>query len=187
MPALLDVTPKERALPAPSDLYHADCYTWALQQAAALRRGDFEAVDWENVIEEIEDVGKSQKRAWESQCRRLVQHILELKHWQPEDPEVGRGWILSVQNARIEMEDTIDENPGLKSERDEMLRNAWRYGRKLAAIELANYDSGSEEVRGYKEAKRKWMQLIPEACPYTVEQIEDEEWWPEEVRRKFGL
>ena len=153
----------------------------------ALRRGDFEAVDWENMIEEVEDVDKSQQRAWESQCRRIVHHILKLKHWRPEDPLVGGGWIESVEHARVEMAVTIDENPGLKSERAKMLRKAWRYGRRLAVNELAAYESGSKEAASRKAARRKWMQLIPEACPYTVEQVEDEGRWPEDVRSKLEL
>lgn len=187
MPTTVPATPSERRVPTPRELYWNDSYTWALEQAAALRRRDFDAVDWDNVIEEVEDVGRSQERAWESQCQRIVLHMLKLQHWQPEDPTIGMGWIQSVDNARLELEKTVSKNPGLKSAREEMLRDAWRYGRRLAVNQLAIYELGSKEAPGYKNVQRQWMQRIPESCPYTVAQIEDEDWWPEEVRPKLGF
>lgn len=180
-------TPRKRPVPPPNELYRDDSYTWALEQAAALRRRDFDAVDWDNVIEELEDVGRSRERAWESQCQTIVLHMLELQHWQPEDPTIGMGWVQAVYTARLELEKTVSKNPGLKSARDEMLRDAWRYGRRLAVNQLAIYELGSNEASGYKNAQRKWMRRIPECCPYTLAQIEDEDWWPEEIRPKLGF
>ena len=53
-------------------LYREDGYGWAIEQADALRRRDVGAIDWENVSEEIEAVGKSEKREWTSYCRRIA-------------------------------------------------------------------------------------------------------------------
>lgn len=187
MPTAGPAAPNTRPVPPPNELYRNDSYTWALEQAAALRRRDFHAVDWDNVIEEVEDVGRSRERAWESQCQTIVLHMLQLQHWQPEDPMIGMGWILAVDNARLELEKTVDKNPGLKSARDQMLRDAWRYGRRLAVNQLAIHEFGSQGASGYKNAQRRWMQRIPESCTYTLAQIEDEDWWPEEVRPRLGL
>ena len=187
MPSTIPATPNTRPVPPLNELYRNDSYTWALQQAVALRRRDFDAVDWDNVIEEIEDVGRSRERAWESQCQTIVLHMLQLQHWQPQDPMIGMGWILAVANARLELEKTVNENPSLKPVRDQMLRDAWRYGRRLAVNQLAIHELGSQGASGYNNPQRRWMQRIPESCTYTLAQIEDEDWWPEEVRPKLGL
>lgn len=187
MPSTIPATPNTCPVPPLNELYRNDSYTWAVEQAAALRRRDFDAVDWDNVIEEVEDVGRSRERAWESQCQTIVLHMLQLQHWQPEDPMIGMGWILTVGNARMELEKTVNENPGLKPARGQMLREAWRYGRRLAVNQLAVHEFGSQGASGYKNAQHRWMQRIPESCTYTLAQIEDEDWWPEEVRPRLGL
>ena len=180
-------TPNTRSVPLSNELYRHDSYTWAVEQAAALRRRDFDAVDWDNVIEEVEDIGRSRERAWEHRCQTIVLHLLQLQHCQPQDPMIAMVWILAVDNARLELEKTVNENPGLKPARGQMLRDAWRYGRRLAVNQLAVHEFGSQGASGYKNAQRRWMQRIPESCPYALAQIENEDWWPEEVRPRLGL
>ena len=76
-------------------MYRNDPYTWALQQAAAMRRGDIAAIDRENVIEEIEDLGRAEERQWTKNCSRVIEHLLKmedhptptastLRHWRGE-------------------------------------------------------------------------------------------------------
>ena len=84
MPPVVEIT-RERWVQALAELYTRDFYSWAMQQADALRRRDYAAVDWENVIEEIEDVGRSERRTWTSHCAVLVEHVLKLEHWKSED------------------------------------------------------------------------------------------------------
>ena len=55
-----------------SDLYQRDGYSWALQQAEALRRRDLEQIDWENVIEEIEGLARAERKAWVSHCGHAI-------------------------------------------------------------------------------------------------------------------
>ena len=62
--------------------YETDYYQWTQVMAKALRERDYSRIDWDNLIEEIEDMGKSQKRAIESLLMRLTEHLLKLKYWQ---------------------------------------------------------------------------------------------------------
>ena len=62
--------------------YETDYYKWTQLMAKALRERDYSSIDWDNLIEEIEDMGKSQKRAIESLLMRLTEHLLKLKYWQ---------------------------------------------------------------------------------------------------------
>lgn len=64
-----------------NQLYDRDFYLWIEQMTTALSNRDFEAMDWSNLLEEIEDMGKSEKRSLESYLERLVEHILKLKYW----------------------------------------------------------------------------------------------------------
>ena len=167
------------------ELYWADTYTWAMQQADALRRRDFSEVDWDNVIEEIEDLGRSELRSWKSHCANLIRHMLKLEYWQSWDIETGQSWIRTITNAREQMRDTLDENPGLQSKRQEMLEQAWKTGRRNVASDLAGLQAGSQVSRDYKNAWREWERKLPNHCPYELAAIEDPAWWPEAVQHKL--
>lgn len=167
------------------DLYWHDTYSWAMQQAEALRRRDFEAVDWENLIEEVEDMGRSERRTWTSHCKNLVEHMLKLEWRDPREAEVGQRWIDTVRNARISMRETIEDNPGLQSQRPEMLSRAWVRGRNAAVVGLASYEVGATVGSNFRNACRRWEKQLPAECPYTVAEMEDFDWWPEGIARKF--
>ena len=80
--------------------YHSDGYTWAIEQADALRRRDFAAVDWDNVIEEIEDVGRREKNHWRSCCTRVLEHLLKIEHYREATNEVLRHWMSEIEDFR---------------------------------------------------------------------------------------
>lgn len=88
-----------------------------MQQAEALRRRDFATINWENLIEEVEDMGRSERRTWTSHCKNLVEYMLKLEWRDPGELETGPRWIDTVHNARLSMRETIEENPGLQSQR----------------------------------------------------------------------
>ena len=87
-----------------SDLYDKDTYTWALQQADALRRRSANEVDWENVAEEIESVGKTEARELENRYIVLLTHLLK---WLYQPGMRSRSWEASIRVASImgEMQD----------------------------------------------------------------------------------
>jgi Domain of unknown function DUF29 len=79
----------------PDDLYHRDALAWAEQQAALLRRaarGEWvNDIDWDHVVEEIEDVGLSELSAVKSHLRQLLIHLLKLHGWP--DTQTGEHWL----------------------------------------------------------------------------------------------
>ena len=99
-------------------LYDEDFVLWSKQQAEALRaaaRGATnQPIDWENVAEEIDSLGRSDKRELGSQIRRIIEHLLKLEHSHAIDPR--HGWIESIGNARNEVEVLLEDSPSLKSE-----------------------------------------------------------------------
>ena len=116
-----------------AELYHSDAYAWSVEQSDALRRRDFDAIDWENVIEEIESVGRTEKRIWTSKCANTITHLLKIEHARMATPEevdrLGRG---SSGLPSPPWSGVIVDNPRLQNLYPEMFRAAWHQGRSKA-------------------------------------------------------
>src|SRR6266851_8036301 len=85
----------------PAELYDRDYYTWTQEQARSLREHRIEEVDWSNVADEIEDLGKSERSALRSRLTRLLEHLLKFAHARERMFENNaRGWELGVRIAR---------------------------------------------------------------------------------------
>lgn len=87
-----------------------------MQQAEALRRRDFDAIDWDNVIEEIEDVGARHRDRWIALCARTLEHLLAIEHWDRPSNSAFRAWVGEVDNFRRQMARVLRRNPGLQGQ-----------------------------------------------------------------------
>ncbi|MDJ0576123.1 MAG: DUF29 domain-containing protein [Xenococcaceae cyanobacterium MO_234.B1] len=96
-----------------SNLYHQDFDLWLKKSATAIKNKDFQNIDWDNLLTEIEDMGKSQRRALESYTRRLIQHILKLKYWKSERKYNSQHWRIEVRNFRREVKKILEDSPSL--------------------------------------------------------------------------
>jgi hypothetical protein len=132
-------------------LYETDYHKWAMETAAALREGRLQDIDLEATAEEIEDLGKSERKALRSAVAQLFMHLLKTKV-QPH--LAGASWRASIKNQRDEIADIIEENPSLKSLLSDpaFLKRAYRTAVQLAVIET--------------EMPEK---TFPDTCPFTVE------------------
>jgi hypothetical protein len=138
--------------------YQRDFYSWLLEQARHVREGRWDAVDRENVAEEIESLGREQFNKLESALRVLILHILK---WDHQAARRSRSWALSIRQQRLEVDDVLADNPGLRPRIAEALARAYRKAR-LQAIKETNL----------KESR------FPEACPYSFDDV---------VSREFSL
>jgi hypothetical protein len=122
-------------------LYDEDFLAWTKQQAKGLREAAKHQInqplDWENLAEEIESLGISQKTALRSQMRRIIQHLLKLEFSPATEPR--RGWSESVSDARSEIEDLLELSPSLKSEVSGAMALALRQGSRKAVFDLQKY------------------------------------------------
>ena len=179
-----------------ADLYNSDVYSWSVKQAAALRRRDFAAVDWDNVIEEIEDVGKSEKRTWTSLCTRTIEHLLRIEHYREATKETLKKWEAEIRQFRRDMCDTIVDNPSLQAESKAMFAKAWRRARNNTCDRLAQYDEQNNRQLDFHLAKRQRDLILPDTCPYRFEDVTafklqrsdrnpqpDDKVWPPQVAR----
>ena len=115
-----------------SAAYGRDLYSWSQAQARLLREGNWDAVDRDNVAEEIESLGRTEFNRLESALRVLLLHVLKWDH----QPKLrSRSWTLSIQAQRVEIDDVLADNPGLKPRIGEALARAYRKARIEAAKE----------------------------------------------------
>ena len=180
--------------PREGRLYDRDFWAWTQEQAGALRRRDLGAIDWDNVIEEIETLGRSEKRAWMSYCRNVTSHLLKIE--QSQGGESIDHWREEVEAWRVEMHDRLADNPGLKRELHKMLAKAWKLGREDAVKKLAE-ETRPESWAAAKRALREQDLRVPRDCPYALADIAgydpldkdarpDQEVWPAAVARRLN-
>ena len=145
-----------------SDLYERDYYAWVQDQVDALRQRRIEDVDWENVAEEIDDLGKSERYSVESQMVRALEHLLKLQHTGATiRRNNARGWQLTIKDARLVLRKLLEQNPSLRPQLAEMLQFAHQRAR-LAALRKARLPDHA----------------IPESCPWGIEQVMDDNFLP---------
>ena len=145
--------------------YEDDFYAWTQYQARVLREmpAADNRFDREHVAEEIEDLGKSERNAVRSEVRRILEHFAKLAYSPATHPR--NGWLISVVNARAELDDRITAT--LRRDLRNELPRLYRLARKQAELSLHEYaEDGSAGD-------------IPAECPFTLDQILAEDWYPE--------
>ena len=113
--------------------YEQDAYAWALEQAGLLRAGKLDKLDLEHLAEEIESMGKSERRALISQLARLLMHLLK---WENQPERRSRSWRLTIEDAQTKVQRLLKDNPSLKASLPELMDEAYVDARRAAAIEI---------------------------------------------------
>jgi uncharacterized protein DUF29 len=135
--------------------YEKDFAQWAFDTARAIRERRFDVIDWENVAEELETLGRSERRELRSHLAQLIYHLLKLQH-QPERRTLS--WTRTVNNQRKQIYDVLDEEPSLRA----YLRDPEALSRSYLGVRsLAIEDGLPEEV----------MDRFPDQCPYAIEML----------------
>jgi hypothetical protein len=154
-------------------LYDTDFLAWSKEQAEALRSvahgGSNQKLDWENLAEEIESLGISQRSALASQIRRVIRHFLKLEFSPAVEPR--RGWFESANDPKAEIEDLLELSPSLRTELATIIAAEIRRGSKLAIGDLEIYGELSPTIRA---------RIL--ATTYTEDQILGD-WFPPESPR----
>ena len=96
-------------------LYQQDLNLWRQEVVNAIRNKQLENMDWDNLVEEINDMTASERRALRSYTKRLIEHILKLKYWESEREYNQRGWKKEVVNFREEVKSILEESPSLSN------------------------------------------------------------------------
>jgi hypothetical protein len=153
-----------------TSLYEADFSSWIDSQVRAIRKVaksgtnlpiDFEPVDFENVAEELADLGRSEKRALKSALVRIIEHLLKLEFSPANGPRAG--WRRSVTAHRQQVADIVADSPSLGGL--DQLDAAYDDARQLAVLGL--------QQDGIADS------ALPAECPYSRNQVTDRNFWPE--------
>jgi len=138
--------------------YDEDFALWAAEQGALIRAGKFDRVDLENVAEEIESLGRSNKQEIHSRLTTILIHLLK---WEFQPQLASGSWLASIAIGRDEIAKLIEDSPSLSAFPETILERAYRAAPRVAAAEtglpLSNF---------------------PKTCPYTIDQVLDDDFWP---------
>lgn len=149
-------------------LYERDLQLWIEQTIQQLKNHEFEALDIEHLIEELVDLGKSEKNALKGNLMILLAHLLKLKVQNDVPDNMKFSWYSSVLEHRQRVLNNLADTPSIKSYLLEAVRKAYSGSRKLAIKEgkLAKFGVRVPEESEY-----------PIMCPFSIEQILDEDFY----------
>ena len=145
--------------------YEDDFYAWTQYQAEVLRnlRTRDNRFDRQHLAEEIEDLGKSERHAVRRQVRRILVHFLKLGYSPAREGHFD--WTGSIIDARAALDDKLSTT--LRRDLEEALIRLYAVARKRAVVDLLKYD------------ERETASSLPSECPYTIDRILAEDWYPE--------
>ena len=143
-----------------SDLYETDFYTWTIEQAKFLRDGAWDSLDIQNLAEEIESLGKQDRRELRNRLRVLIGHLLK---WEYQPGKRSRSWSNTIYEQRYKIKQLIKESPSLKPYLRDAVVESYSDGLDLAIRETSLDES-----------------FFPQECGYTLEQILDKNFFPGE-------
>ena len=139
-------------------LYDTDFVAWVDQAAELLKQGRFDELDLENLIDEVETLGRSDKKALRSNLRVLLLHLLK---WQYQPSQRSNSWKGSIVEHRSRIQDTFRDSPSLKNFYLEVLDDVYEQARLGAAAETG-----------------LTLETFPTQCLFAAEQVTDHNFWP---------
>lgn len=140
-------------------LYDRDFYQWTQVMADALRSGDWAALDVENLIDEVESLGRQQRQELRNRLGILLGHLLK---WQFQPTLRSKSWRLTLREQRAQIRFLLKDNPSLKPYLEEAMEDGYTLGQLLVA----------------KETPLE-VEDLPEACPYGLDDAIDDAFFPE--------
>jgi hypothetical protein len=144
--------------PASAD-YETDFYAWAIDQAARIRALNVPSFDTENVAEEIESLGRSQKSQLTSRCDVLLTHLLK---WQFQPDRRGSSWISTIGEQRRRIDIVLINSPSLRPTVPDVVAESYSHAIKQASRETALP-----------------VETFPASCPWTPGEVLGEDWLPD--------
>jgi Domain of unknown function DUF29 len=140
-----------------NSLYDRDFYAWANEQAALLRAGRLTEAEIEHIAEEIDSMGRSERRDLVNRLSVLLLHLLK---WQYQPALRGNSWRLSIEEQRYRLDDHLNDNPSLRAQLTPAMRDAYR-------LALAERETGLAR------------NTFPATCPFAFDQAINPNFWPE--------
>jgi len=141
------------------DIYQTDFQAWTQEQIKLLRHQEWHKLDLENLIEEIETLGRQQRQELRNRLAVLIGHLLK---WQYQSEQRGRSWLATIRVQRRDILRLIKENPSLKP--------------YLAEAVLEAYDNARDLAMGETDLPEE---TFPQHCQYGPQEILSQDFYPE--------
>ena len=148
--------------------YDMDIYAWSQRQGGLLRRlaagervNDAD-LDWPNIAEEIETVGRSERAAVASQIATIIEHLIKLQASPATEPRTG--WMMTIDRARVEIERLLEDSPSLR--------------REVSAIVVREVTRARRSARKALELHREQPRVDIDSLTYSEDQVL-RDWLPE--------
>lgn len=139
--------------------YKEDYYGWTQEQANFLRSGSLKQLDTENLLEEVESMGRSECRELESRLEVLLAHLLK---WKYQESHRSQSWTLTIIGQRRKVSRCLKQSPSLKQKLNDSIEDAYGDARIVAERE-------TQITRN----------VFPDSCPWTFEKIMDTDFYPD--------
>lgn len=154
------MTPPQLSVSKSSDLYETDFYAWTVEQAKFLRDSAWDSLDVRNLVEEIESLGKQDRRELRNRLRILIGHLLK---WEYQPGKRSRSWSNTIYEQRYQIKQLIKESPSLKPYLHDAAIETYS-----DALDLAMRETSLDES------------CFPQECGYNLEQILEKDVFPGE-------
>jgi hypothetical protein len=141
-------------------LYEVDDYQWLQETISILKNKRFSELDLDNLIEELEDLGSEKKHAIESLLEQIIRHLLMCQYWSEESINNLGHWQAEIVGFRNQIKKRLTSN----------LRN--HLTNELPSI--------YQDALTYVQRKTRFKVDFPEQCPYTLEQLLNINWFPDD-------
>lgn len=145
-----------------TSLYKQDYQRWLKTTITQLKFRNVENLDYDNLIEELESLGKGENRTLSSYMMRLCEHLLKVQHWEQERAQYLRGWTIEIRNFRLQIQAILEDSPSLKNHLESRFIRDYQNGRNL-----------------FLDASRLGPNTISQKPPFSMEQALNESWFPE--------
>jgi len=139
--------------------YEEDFFAWTIEQARLLRAGNLSAIDAANIAEEIESMGRRDRRELGSRLLVLVMHLLK---WSKQPGLRSRSWSATIREQRRQIEQILDESPSLRPFINQALVEVYDGARESAIAETGLGDAN-----------------FPAVCPFALDEILSRSFLPE--------
>ncbi|MDJ1185426.1 DUF29 domain-containing protein [Roseofilum casamattae] len=142
-----------------SNLYDRDYCQWLQTTSQLLRDRQLDRIDLEHLAEELEDMGKREKRAIESNLEVLLMHLLKYRY---QSQKQTNSWCYTIYEHRKQLKKAFKDSPSLRGYCDRIFESCYTEARTMAALE-----TGMD------------IDDFPELCPFSITETLDSEYWPE--------
>ena len=143
------------------NLYDTDYNLWVMETVDQLKNKNFDAIDLENLIEEVSDLSRRDKRKLESLLRRLFEHLLKLKYWKSQITRNQGHWKGEIRTFRKQINNELKTSPSLNRHLLEIFDKCYQDAREIVS-----------------DKSQLSINTFPEALIGTMEEVLDENWLP---------